>query len=264
MTKRLLLAGLLAAALSLALTGIASAQGEQPGGSAGASAGEVALLLAPLVAAATAIERAIEMIFDLYESIVLSASRFLGEGKSYLGWARIQVRRYREALVGAQDSEVSKLETQLANAQQRLKDALTTQPYTSVKRLITLVLGIILGLIVAWLTRLQMFKLLGVDFIALSGTGPGSDLAAFLVTMDIIITGLVIGTGSAPVHSLIGLLQTSKEALDEARSLASARKIEAIKDVLLAQQQRYETLAALPSAAASNVEVKRLASQMLE
>ena len=37
--------------------------------------------------------------------------------------------------------------------------------------------------------------------------------------MDKLVTGLLIGTGSAPMHSLIGLLQNTKDAVDSARAL---------------------------------------------
>ncbi len=35
--------------------------------------------------------------------------------------------------------------------------------------------------------------------------------------VDVFITGLVIGTGSYPVHSLVGILQQTKETLDGAK-----------------------------------------------
>jgi hypothetical protein len=43
--------------------------------------------------------------------------------------------------------------------------------------------------------------------------------------IDVIVTGLVIGSGSAPVHSLINILQSAKDALDSAQGwLDSAKK----------------------------------------
>lgn len=234
--KRLVLVTLLTLVLSLTLTGIVYADNGDTTGDGDASAGGIALLLAPLVAAATAIERAIEMIFDFFEGIVLSFSGFLGIGKSYVGWARKRIEDARDLLTGETENTSNKteseLETMLRDAQQRFKKALKTEPYASTKRVISLLLGIVLGLIVAFLTRLPMFKLLHIDLVTLSGTDPASSLASFLTTMDIIITGLVIGTGSAPVHSLIGILQKSKDAIDEARALARGNSIEAIQDVL--------------------------------
>jgi hypothetical protein len=65
------------------------------------------------------------------------------------------------------------------------------------------VLGLILGVIVAALGQLQMFAMLGI------GSVPAR--------VDVFITGLVIGTGSYPVHSLVGILQQTKETLDGAK-----------------------------------------------
>ena len=45
-----------------------------------------------------------------------------------------------------------------------------------------------------------MFALLGID--------------AVPARIDVLITGLVIGSGSYPVHSLVGILQQGKDALD--------------------------------------------------
>ena len=45
-----------------------------------------------------------------------------------------------------------------------------------------------------------------------------------------IITGLVIGTGSAPVHSLIGLIQNTKDAVDGARAMWDGRAFADIKN----------------------------------
>ena len=37
--------------------------------------------------------------------------------------------------------------------------------------------------------------------------------------VDVIITGIAIGTGSTPVHSLIGILQQGKDTLDGVQNL---------------------------------------------
>ena len=53
---------------------------------------------------------------------------------------------------------------------------------------------------------------------------------SLVTTIDIVITGVVIGTGSAPVHSLIGILQNTKGAIDQLRALAQGRPIAAIRE----------------------------------
>jgi hypothetical protein len=64
-------------------------------------------------------------------------------------------------------------------------------------------------LLIAFMTQLRMFALLNIDL-----AWPW---------VDIFVTGLIVGTGSAPVHSLIGLLQKTKSAIEEARSLWSGQ-----------------------------------------
>jgi hypothetical protein len=239
--KRLLTIAGLALALSLIVTGVALADkgdGDQVSprelvqGGAGegekASAGEVALLLAPLVAAATAIERFIEMIFDLVEGMILSTGRLIGEGKGYLAFARQQVRVWKDAiaklkkdeatqLTDAEEGLLRKAEEALEAAQNRVKDFLKSSPYTSWKRLISLAGGIALGVGVAFAAKLQMLAMVAGLFGG--GTGTAGALGEAAKWVDKLLTGLVIGTGSAPVHSLIGLLQNTKDAVDEARAL---------------------------------------------
>ncbi len=231
--KRLILVASVVLVLSLVCTGVAAAQEGEAGTSAGAVEASIAVLLAPLLAAATAIERAIEGIFNLIESAVLSLSSFTAIGGEYVAWAKEQIKRYREQLLKLKGDpvQIRAVEKLLQDAEQRLKDWLKSEPYVSLKRSGALVLGIVFGLLVAVATRLKMFQLLNISMVP--------------ENMDIIVTGLVIGTGSAPVHSLIGILQNTRDAIDEARALARGRSIEAIKDVL------YPSLAAAPLAAAA-------------
>jgi hypothetical protein len=235
--KRLLLVTILAVALSLMVTGVAfAADGE--GGNA--TAGEVALVLAPLVAAATAIERFIEMVFDWYESLVLSASEFFGQGKGYVRWAKGQVRELREAVLRNSSSgdprALSQAEDALAAAEDRLIGFLKSPFYTSRKRVLSLLGGIVLGVIVAFTAKLQMLAMIA----GLFGGGTGTGISGVLVEagrwIDIALTGLVIGTGSAPVHSLIGILQNTKDAVDKARALwaGNAVRVAAQADQLMA------------------------------
>ncbi len=194
--------------LSLLFTGAVLAQSEDEGT---ATQGTVALLLAPLIAAATAVERIIDMIFNWYESIVLNVSAFSGQAKGYLGWARGEVARLQKELLKVQNDleAVVRIEDQLESAENRLIEFLKSPTYISRKKTISVVLGIIIGLILAFTVQIKMFALLGVVL-------PWS-------WADMLVTGLVIGTGSAPVHSVIGLLQNTKDAVDQARALWSGK-----------------------------------------
>jgi hypothetical protein len=60
-----------------------------------------------------------------------------------------------------------------------------------------------LGVVIARMSELQMFALLGI------GGVPAN--------FDVLITGLVIGSGSYPVHSLVGILQQGKDTLDSVK-----------------------------------------------
>jgi hypothetical protein len=104
-------------------------------------------------------------------------------------------------------TKVQAAESLMADAQQRLQaaesklvSAADSPDYRSAKSAATIVLGLMLGVIVATLGQIQMFALLGI--------------AAVPPRIDVLITGLVIGSGSYPVHSLVGILQQGKDALD--------------------------------------------------
>lgn len=256
--KRFVKVSVLVFLLLLTLAVVVQAQDEQP--AEAATAGEVALLLAPLVAAATAIERLIEMGFSWFESMVMSASTFLNLGGAYVKWAREQVAVCRQALFSAPAAGVSAAETALQDAEQRLKNWVKTEPYLSIKRGLSVPIGIILGIIVAWVSKLQMFKLLGVNLVALNAAETNPALAQFLISVDVLVTGLVIGTGSAPVHSIIGILQKSKDAIDEARALARAKSLAALSEFI---EDRAPSKA--PGAPApSTLAMERRARRMLD
>jgi hypothetical protein len=102
-------------------------------------------------------------------------------------------------------------EKRLQLAEGQLSDATASDSYRNAKRAASIYLGLLLGLIVATASSLQMFALMGVKV--------GDP------RIDVIVTGLVIGSGSAPVHSLINILQSAKDTLDSAQGwLDSARK----------------------------------------
>ena len=101
-------------------------------------------------------------------------------------------------------------EKRLQLAEDQLSDATASDSYRNAKRAACIYLGLLLGLIVATASSLQMFALMGVKV--------GDP------RIDVIVTGLVIGSGSAPVHSLINILQSAKETLDSAQGWLDAAK----------------------------------------
>ena len=268
--KRILVLVCWVVALSLVCVQVASAENGATTAGEGTATTSVALALAPLVAAATAIERVIEMVFNWYESLVLSIGGAAGLGGSYVKWAREQVSRYRNALISASsESEISRLEELLLDAQQRLKDSLKSEPYVSVKRAVAVLLGILLGVVAAFLTRLQMFRLLGIDLSAMNAVSGTPIVSSLVSTMDIAITGVVIGTGSAPVHSLLGILANTKDAIDQLRALAQGRSIAAITGILPTTSEpgafgkRGAVEAEAVEEGPSGVEIQRTARRLL-
>jgi hypothetical protein len=61
-----------------------------------------------------------------------------------------------------------------------------------------------IGTFVAVIGQLQLFAMLGVGGVP--------------ARVDVFITGLVIGSGSYPVHSLVGILQQTKDTLAGVRA----------------------------------------------
>lgn len=250
--RRLLLIVGLVLILSLIATNIALAQTPGTGEPTtdDTTAGEVALLLAPLVAAATVIERIIEMIFNWYESLVLNASNLIGEGKGYLKWAKDQVRNLQNTTnwAGLSGSALTDAEDALQDAQSRLESYLVSPFYTSRKRVLTLLLGLVFGVIIAVTTQLQLLHLIANMFGAGGAIKAVDFLAAAGKWVDIVVTGLIIGLGTGPLHALIGLLQNTKNAVDQARAMWSGAAYRTAMDAELKKIEELRKVQAAPPA----------------
>ncbi len=180
-----------------------------------APAANLTLVLAPILASAAGVERTLETVFNIIENSWKSLVAYLGRGLRWLNSAELEVDSARQWLADVSaryNEELRSLEikTMLDLAQNRLDDAennlanvTASDGYRSAKAAASIVLGLILGVIVATLGQLQMFAMLGI------GTVPAP--------VDVLITGLVIGSGSYPVHSLVGILQQTKDTLDGAK-----------------------------------------------
>jgi hypothetical protein len=198
-------------------------------------AANLTLVLAPVLAAAAGVERTLETAFNIIENSWKSLVAYLGRGLRWLNAAQLEVGSARQWLAEVSDrynqelrsleikagmsaselssemqDKISAAKAMLDLAQKRLDDAennlanaTASDGYRSAKAAVSIVLGLILGVIVAALGQLQMFAMMGI------GSVPAR--------VDVFITGLVIGTGSYPVHSLVGILQQTKETLDGAK-----------------------------------------------
>lgn len=205
------------------------------------------LVLAPVLVAAAAVERTLESVFNTIEGSWHTLVAYLGRGLRWLKSAEVEVKQARQFLAEAADkynaemqslqigqssvaaiTDTVRLKMEAANkmmalAQQRLSDAennlasvTSSDNYKNAKAAAMIILGLMLGVVVAGIGQLQMFALLGIG--------------AIPARFDVLITGLVIGSGSYPVHSLVGILQQGKETLDGAKSyfnsLAASKKTE--------------------------------------
>jgi len=163
---------------------------------------DVAVLLAPLAALALAIERMLETFFDLFEQSMVRVSK--------LGTATVDgLSLFQRELDEAWDAfdrapketsleEKAGLMDTIVAINKEILDLKKDPVYIAAKRRMSIWGGIVLGLFIATVTDLGFFELLNIS------------TPRFL---DMLATGFVIGTGSAPMHSLIGILQGAKDTL---------------------------------------------------
>jgi len=222
------------------------------------------VVLAPVLAAAAGVERFLETIFGLIEGNWKTLVAYLGRGMRWLQNAQVEVENARAWLnklsgeynrqlaelpqslpsVGAAQpipaadtdsspvsataspqelfyrqaktklDEANKImglaEARLKSAEAELSLVTDSNGYKNAKRAASIYMGLLLGIIVATASSLQMFALMGIKV--------GDP------RIDVIITGLVIGSGSAPVHSLINILQSAKDTLDSAQDWLGSSK----------------------------------------
>ena len=193
---------------------------------------DLMVVLAPVLAAAAGVERMLETIFNIIEGAWKSMIAYLGRGMRWLKNAEIEVIEARQWLadastvynqkmrelsfdpgmalgslttelqdkMGAATNLVHMAEARLADAEKTLSNVTSSDGYRSAKGAASVVLGLMFGVIIAALGSLQMFAMLGI--------------AAVPARVDVFITGLIIGSGSYPVHSLVGILQQGKDTLD--------------------------------------------------
>lgn len=194
----------------------------------------LAIVLAPVLAAAAAVERTLESGFNLLEGSWRTMVAYLGRGLRWLKNAEIEVQQARQLLdkvsvkysaelqsiqfgessvatltddiqarMNAADRLMTLAQLRLKSAESNLSDLTSSERYISAKLAASVILGLMLGVIIAGIGQLQMFAMLGI------GVVPAQ--------IDVLITGLVIGSGSYPVHSLVGILQQGKGAVDSVK-----------------------------------------------
>lgn len=178
--------------------------------------GDTSTILAPFLAIAVAIERLVETGFDTYEKSLVSVARVLQAAEQSDDWIKNELRAAYAAVQDAagkytaqsDDSTLhlfEKAQKRLAEAESRLMDWVNSPEYVSKKRAIAILIGLSVGLFVAVSSDLGIMRTIGI---------PAPRI------VDMLATGLVIGAGPGPMHSLIGILESGKKALDNLGQLA--------------------------------------------
>ncbi|MBI3242028.1 MAG: hypothetical protein HYZ49_07030 [Chloroflexi bacterium] len=198
---------------------------------------DVAIILAPVVAAAAAIERVLETTFDLVETRASKAVAFLAQTEKWIDLAEKEAEEARaklitvtaklnSALVAIEPTKVLEQEQRLKatlrvvgdradRAEELLASVTVKSPtYRQAKRLASLYISLVMGLLIASVGSVQMLHLLGIF----------KGASTWQVGFDVLITGVVMATGSGPVHSVINILQQGKEALESASGFLQARQ----------------------------------------
>ncbi len=221
---------------------------------------DLLVILAPVVAAATGVERLLESVFNTLENVWRTGVAYIGYGMRWLKRAETEVADARqwmqnigtayndlrskyltemnqlmqqsaleqlasqlEDLKRKADQETANLQVMLAEAEARvaeaenkLSQASDSPDYRNAKAATSVVLGLMLGVVVATVGQIKMFALLGI---------------AMPARIDVFATGIVIGSGSYPVHSLVGILQQSRDALDGLGNFLNRRSAPAVSEM---------------------------------
>ena len=184
--------------------------------------GDYATVLAPLLAVSVAIERLLETAFNWYEQSVQTVADVLAGPRTGLDWVRKELQDAYDAaqavagsigatVANSQALEVlNAAEARLAKAEQRLSGWTKAPEYVAFKRALSIGIGLFVGLEVAVSSDLGMLRLIGFP------------MPRF---MDMLVTGLVIGSGPGPMHSLIGILQGGKDSLQKLAELTDVRAV---------------------------------------
>jgi hypothetical protein len=155
-------------------------------------------------------------------------ANLISEVKKPVTWVEKEfVRAYKAAAkaattLGTEVNEpnlnaLKEAEESLQEAEERLRGWVKGPEYRAWKRALSIWFGLLAGLIVAIFGDICMLSSVGV---------PTPKI------VDLIVTGLVIGAGPGPMHSLIGIVQSTKEALAKLGEATKGKTIQASLDTL--------------------------------
>jgi len=191
-------------------------------------------VLAPFLAVSVAVERLLETGFNWFEQSSRAIADILVAPRETLDWIG---REYQDAYQATKDAMdtvgvettpeklqvIAAAEDRLSKAEQRLRSWVEAPEYIAWKKALSIWFGLLIGLVISIVGDLGMMRYIGIPTPRV---------------IDMVITGLVIGSGSGPMHDLIGILQGGKNALG---SLADLAKGKSVKEA--AQALSVETMA---------------------
>jgi hypothetical protein len=192
------------------------------------------ILVAPFLAIATAIERFWEAVFGWYESFILKTASLMGTAGTRLGWAGQELLNAEQAMARAVESlalsaaspeypqayaHFRAMERRLQEAQVRVEESLKSPKYKALKRAITLLGSFALGLGLSIASQLTLLAAAGFQM------DPN---------VDLVLTGLLVGSGAGPLHAFIGWFNEFRNTL---AGLADVTRGTALKKASEALQQ---------------------------
>ena len=176
----------------------------------------------PFIAIATGLERFWETLVAWYETFMIRAGCLLGEignAGTFVAAQEAVASKAIETLtaqlklaqsqaeIDAVNADLKTAAETLANLQLMITNSVKSPAYVALKQAITQIGSLGLGLVLAISGHLYLLRRAGFN------VPPEADL---------IITGLLIGSGPGPLHQAIGILQNLKDAT---AALAQSRKL---------------------------------------
>lgn len=189
---------------------------------------DFATVLAPLLAISVAIERLLETAFNWFEQTSIAVADILVAPKEALDWVGLEYQGAYEATKEAAETVnvettpeslelLEMAEDRLAKAEERLRGWVTAPEYLAWKRALCIWFGLMTGLVVSVLGDLGMLHYIGIP------------TPRFI---DMVITGLIIGSGPGPMHDMIGILQGGKNALGNLAQVAKGKPVQEAVEAL--------------------------------
>jgi hypothetical protein len=221
---------LLILALMVGLVGLAFLQGS---GEEVEETTDLLVAAAPFIVVATALERFWEALFDWYERFALATANLAGVSAQTTAWMKTEVQNAEITVTEAAQAlgvlapgnpeyprlwqQFQEAETRLLDAKTRITEILKTPEYVSIKRAVILIGSLIMGVSISIGAKLMLLQTLGFPVPA---------------PADMVLTGLLIGSGPGPLHSLIGTLSEFRGIAGGLAELTRGNAVKSVKETL--------------------------------